>query len=239
MENLTEFDEFTESVSVPEPGDDRTASSVVGAFQALANRSRYLLSRITAFASQPHTWTAAQRFNAGHVANNWGVQGEVLYCAEGGAVEGRERFGVLSAFGGFGGGEIVVGLFGIVSARIRGAAAYTRVYPMRLPHGATLQSLRAPFHNSAAGVSDFSLRLFRSSSDFSNGEVIGGGPVEVGFDRRQAQPAGATGVLAKTDFAEVITNAMTSYYVVLSTSAGGDFVGGIQVGYLDPGPRNF
>lgn len=45
MEALTEVDEYTASVTVPQAGDDRTATSVRGAFQALANRAKWLKTR--------------------------------------------------------------------------------------------------------------------------------------------------------------------------------------------------
>lgn len=243
--NLVEVDEFTEFVPVPEPGDDRKAASVETGFQALANRTRNLLGRLTGLLSGNHTWTGDHGFRDGTkffgVWNALRLCGaaELHYANEEGAIEARPRLEVLSLFGGIGGGEIVVGFAGIISARIRGAGAYARVYPLRLPHGATLQSLRAPFLNTAAAPSDFLMRLYRSTSDFATGDVVGSAPIEVGYDRRNAQAVGTQGVLAKTDFAEVITNAAATYYVVLSTSAGGDFVGGVQVGYLDPGPRNF
>lgn len=44
-ENLVEVDTYSPVVTVPEPGDDRTTGSVRGAFQALANRAKYLYTR--------------------------------------------------------------------------------------------------------------------------------------------------------------------------------------------------
>lgn len=40
--NLTEVETYTADVSVPDDGDARNAASVEGAFQALANRAKYL-----------------------------------------------------------------------------------------------------------------------------------------------------------------------------------------------------
>ncbi len=42
---LTEADAYTADVTVPEDGDSRNAASVEGPFQALANRTEYLLRR--------------------------------------------------------------------------------------------------------------------------------------------------------------------------------------------------
>jgi hypothetical protein len=44
--NLTEVDEFTADVTVPEDGDDRNAASVEVPFQALANRTKYAKARL-------------------------------------------------------------------------------------------------------------------------------------------------------------------------------------------------
>jgi hypothetical protein len=45
---ITEVDTFTSTVSVPVAGDARTATSLLTAFQALANRTRNLLNRMIA-----------------------------------------------------------------------------------------------------------------------------------------------------------------------------------------------
>ena len=44
-EALTEVDEYTATVTVPQAGDDRTATSVRGALQSLANRAKWLKTR--------------------------------------------------------------------------------------------------------------------------------------------------------------------------------------------------
>jgi hypothetical protein len=45
--NLTESDTFDPTITVPEAGDDRTAASLVPAFQALTNRTKNLNARTT------------------------------------------------------------------------------------------------------------------------------------------------------------------------------------------------
>jgi len=44
--NLTEVDTYTANVSVPDDGDTRSAASLEGAFQALANRAKYLKAHV-------------------------------------------------------------------------------------------------------------------------------------------------------------------------------------------------
>lgn len=61
--DIVEDDEFTEPVSVPEPGDDRDASSVVQAFQPLTNRTRNLKNRIDDYHEQDLTFEGAVVFN--------------------------------------------------------------------------------------------------------------------------------------------------------------------------------
>ncbi len=91
MGTLTETSDWEDVIEIPDDGDDADAASVEGVFRVLASRTRNLLGRLTSFETQAHTWTAPQRFNSGHVANNFGVQGELLYCREDGTVETRER----------------------------------------------------------------------------------------------------------------------------------------------------
>ena len=60
--NITDANTFTDPVSVPEPGDDRTASSVQVPFQALANRTRYLKGITDALYPGNHTWSGDNYF---------------------------------------------------------------------------------------------------------------------------------------------------------------------------------
>lgn len=46
-QNITDVSEFTSPIVAPADGDDRDASSVLGAFQALANRARLLYNILT------------------------------------------------------------------------------------------------------------------------------------------------------------------------------------------------
>lgn len=55
--NLIEVSTFTASVSVPDPGDARTAASVEVPYQALANRTRNNKDRLDAILSQNASYT--------------------------------------------------------------------------------------------------------------------------------------------------------------------------------------
>lgn len=52
--NLTEVDEYTASVTVPEDGDNRNAASVETPFQALANRSLNAKNRLSVVEARGH-----------------------------------------------------------------------------------------------------------------------------------------------------------------------------------------
>lgn len=75
--NLTEVDEFTANVTVPEGGDSRTAASVETPFQALANRSRNAKNRLdghdATLASMPVAVVSA-KFEAGNQDGTLKVQ---------------------------------------------------------------------------------------------------------------------------------------------------------------------
>lgn len=55
--NLTDVDTFTDPVSVPAAGDNRTSASVETPFQALANRTRNLKNRADGIDAANHTWS--------------------------------------------------------------------------------------------------------------------------------------------------------------------------------------
>lgn len=63
--DLIDSSVFTEPVTVPEPGDDRTAASVEGAFQALANRTRSLKDTLDNIGAPARSWSGIQTFVSG------------------------------------------------------------------------------------------------------------------------------------------------------------------------------
>jgi hypothetical protein len=71
--NLTEVDEYTANVTVPEGGDARTAASVETPFQALANRTLNHKNRLdqhdTDIAAVPRPVRVQQRLGAGTTAS--------------------------------------------------------------------------------------------------------------------------------------------------------------------------
>ena len=61
--NITEVDAFTTPIIVPEAGDDRTASSVTAAFQALGNRTLHLKNRVDGLPGIDWAFSGSVSFN--------------------------------------------------------------------------------------------------------------------------------------------------------------------------------
>jgi hypothetical protein len=90
--DIVEVDEFTEAITVPEAGDDRTAASIVPAFQGVTNRTRNLQNRVNGLPGEDWTFTGSVAFNwetningTIKVANDLqldGAENEVMYEPE-------------------------------------------------------------------------------------------------------------------------------------------------------------
>lgn len=76
---LTETDVFTASIVVPDPGDDRKASSVVLPLQGLANRTKNLKGLIEDYEDEAHTWATTQVFEGPVQLKSGGSPIEVEY----------------------------------------------------------------------------------------------------------------------------------------------------------------
>lgn len=246
--DLDIVDEFTEPVTVPEPGDDRTSASVRGAFQALTNRTWNLLGRITDFIHKPHTWTANQTFDTHAVLRvdseldmngtislagdlMVGPNGDVKYADENGASVPRLRT-VLAPGGTAGAAGSDSGMFGWTFS-----GAGTLEVPLRLPHGATLQQVTAGFRNAAGAPALAGLTVYRRTPNKAN-PGAGGAGVEIGTKDATA-PVGSNSSAHRsvTAINEVIDNASSVYYASAYIGDVGA-IAYVEITYLDPGPRN-
>jgi hypothetical protein len=61
---ITDVDEFTDPITVPEDGDDRDALSVQTPFQGLANRTRHHQGQLEALTGPEVIWTNEHRFDS-------------------------------------------------------------------------------------------------------------------------------------------------------------------------------
>lgn len=238
---LTDADVFPPDVSVPDDGDDRNAASVEPAFQALANRTRYLLERLADLKDQAIDWTAHHRFRGGFQSLlNLGLTGgtnEIVYTDEPGALAPRVRTTYIApdACGWNNADWQTTFLEGGYSTGQVGAAvagAILRV-PLRLPSGAVLQRVEAVTQATNDPIR-MQVARYRVSG---NGSGVREALVE-------AQATGSNGLLScvlntPIDSDSFVAVRIIAGSTVLPFAGGYGIVGWIRAVWLDPGPRNF
>lgn len=223
-EILTEADDFTAEVVIPEDGDERDAGSIVPAFQALTNRTRNLLGRVTAFVNGAHIWPQSQSFG-GDVR----IAGAIYYVNQNNELTPRERNAQIGLYSGRGAGT--PGNTGSFSTLNLGPGA-GELYPVHIPSGATLTRARVSGTNNSGGAGTYTVALFQQAANF-----IGGG----GGARVQLATASAANIASGAPFV-VTLNLSTvtdeSYDYFLDVYGGpGCALAGLDVRYLDHGPR--
>ena len=189
------------------------------------------------FTSTPHTWTAPQTFQSGHVTGDWGVGGEVRYVDAGGVNALRER-------------EVMVPLTAfaprvpynnltqppwqlvndasvaepLVQWRAPGAASLYGEMP--LPYGSELRGMR--MHVQSSG--NF-LNLFLNARQAS---AAGNVWIEGSIGSRNS--TGVLEVMLPTPL--VITSDTVIATAELTSSGGSVFLNWVKLVFGDPGPRN-
>lgn len=235
---------LTEAGITPSGNPDSVgASDYTEAIKALAS------ANMSGFTSMEHTWTAAQKFTAGYIANHWGVSGEVLYCNPGtGATESRAR-------------TIMLPLSSFMSSHDVGSdklawrsflsddgsqvywdtsvASKSLLCLYHVPHQAVITSVRAGVH--AGGI------IPPNTLQMTVG-LVSDREGDVGFEQLSATTWGAPvtvtdydGVVTAYPPANVIDGARHSLAVrFTATTTGGQFrVYWAKAVFNDPGPRNF
>lgn len=240
-EDLVEVDEFTPAVTVPEDGDDRDAASVKQGFQPLTNRARYLLNRAgLGPGGTTHVWNDQHSFT-----NNvrlTGASNEIEYGDAAGVATLRLRTKVfrLSGTGSNGSGGVWESS-GDGGVRLISGVGYP-----------------APFFSAELPLVTGSVLTGWRLTTWS---AIDAGPVNVrGSVRLVRQPfAGSaaypgtekfTTGLAPEDLSEsglyeaITSNATWSLHLAITTlqntaSIIFGMAGGVELSWLDPGPRNY
>jgi hypothetical protein len=228
--DLVDANVWTTPITVPEDGDDYDAASVELPFQALANRTVSLSSKIDAVPDVAHTWTEPQVFE-----DMLGLAGdsEVSYQPL-----ARVRTIILPQtlacprFGGaiklLGGG--VASPFGWTWE----AAGAELIYMFRLPHAAILQRVRAVI--TGAGGTAATIHCYQHEALVD--ALIAGSTVH---DLGETTMTVATGDrITHTVPAPLATNgAWHTYAIDVTLQAVGAVCAYVEIQFLDPGPRNF
>lgn len=222
-EDLVEVDEFTEPVTIPEDGDDRNALSISPAFQALANRTKYLDTRRG----------DAQRLLPGT---------ELVYTDAARVPERRERSDYLpltdfmvSEHSGLIEADGCIHV--AVSPEDLGARQIDIPMQLRLPTGAQLQNVRAVVRG--MGNTTWSLRVRQVVSNPFSAPTVGAATVDtLAF---ATETDGAVSVNAEYE----IDNSSSRIQVVVRAASESTPTLGIMgriyalhIQWLDPGPRS-
>lgn len=247
---LTEVDEYTPQVAVPNPGEDRTSASIRPGFQSLANRSLNAKNRIATLEGSAgrlaaaNAWTGANSFSQ-PVALAGGVlaAGTDLNYAE--PVVCSVQLPLRSQIKVGHGSHAVFGCW-----LLAGDATYIQSdcaddwweHPLFLPNGATLTGVIATVTPGGPG---FTSNMQLDVRKVQNGIPLGtpssvpihaAGAEDVDFNMIATVGPGNAELLNIGNVAEVISNGAWSYHVrVKSTDRSGgyglDKLGGITVLY--------
>jgi hypothetical protein len=211
-ETLTESASFDATIVVPVDGENATMATVKAFVQKLVNRSKYLKELLEPTSPTARTvYVDPSECMTPPLTNDWSF----------------------SISGGY-------------YAQTESNGAYI-VVPLKsglVPSGATLTSVRALVKPGAAraGGSRMTIRAYRGNHDFTTPAVststgLGGATVEDN-GTTNVQVIGQTGLSEAIDHTEQKT---WSILIVGGSDAGTnkDRVYAIEVGYTDPGPRNY
>jgi len=234
---IVDVDQFTSPVMVPEAGDDRTAASVQGGFQALTNRTLNLKNTIedglAGYSDLPHVWTDTNEFS--DILALSGTDNELSYqplprtrriilpptlaCPRAGAAIKLAGAGVSSPFCWY--------------AEELGSLVYT----FRLPHGAMLQRVRVSFEKGLGA--EFSVHVYQVEAIV--GGINTGATVKHDLGVTSKVIAGTVAdVITHVIPAPVATNGQWHFYALdIFMAAIGAGCGWPEIEFLDPGPRNF
>lgn len=238
-------------------------NDVWGFFQAILHRanvspsgqpdkigaSQYLdaiVGFVNALKSQNNAWTGYNRFSAGHIANSWGVSGEVLYAEpETGVPTPKQRVTIHPMNGAayvrpgredsakvwMAGSGVTLWATGI------GDTPPSFRHDIVLPRGATLQAWRIlcfAKYNTSSGVGS----LQKSTAAWSPP----GPPVPETIGSAQVTVTGnAWEVIGDSGLSETIAAGSTySLFLLLNTAAVENEVQfrAVELTWLDPGPSN-
>lgn len=252
-EILTEADEFTAEVVVPEDGDERDADSIAPAYQALANRTRNLLNRITALATHVgnihadsaflaslFNWTGAHGFaeDVGFFKRVvlGGTTNEVAYATAAGVVAPRQRFTwiPLTDFRSLGNAPV----FSLNAAQgLLFTADGSAGVDVQLPTGVRLKRITAPVFTTLNGSKRMALGVQRTTYGLGGGANTAEAETVVSA----VQPSQDLEIVLFGE-GELIDNSSQSWRIRLGSAdqaSGYGAVRGVRLEWFDPGPRNY
>lgn len=245
--SLTEADEFTTSVVVPDDADTANAASVAAAIQPLANRTKNLNGRLTTAESDIDSLESGKVTGPATATDNAivrfdGATGKLAQNS-GAAVDDS---GNLVTDGEYSYGTPKVRSVVFHAWETQPSAGWTRnadgmvssepLKPLdlfvRLPHGAVIQEIKVIIDPSSSGTT---VSIYDYDLDFSTGAT--------------SETQQYLGSLAGTGLQIVTIDCSSPVYTVdrqvpisirvVSTGvSGGDVLYGAQVTFDDPGPRN-
>jgi hypothetical protein len=238
-EDIVAVDEWTSIVTVPEDGDDRDAPSVVPAYQALTNRSQYLLNRsgIELPGGTRHVWEDAHAFNDsvglyGGCALGPGVNATFVDAL--GVPAPRPVSKMIGLYGGMGDG--VPGLaLGLPTGALQmpAGAQGLRTYALDLPQGAIVTGVSMKLSNAAGDDAGGSVSVYRMQTDAGPVEAI---TASTGVD---AVPPGGSATPSEDGGTMVVDNTAYTYALHLwifgSGTVGIRTVQNVVVSMLVPG----
>lgn len=255
--DLTEVDAFTTPITVPEPGDDRLASSVVLPLQALANRTKNVKRLVEEVHTHAHTFDEVQRFTDGiRLDASIKLHGtsEIIYVDADGNPALRERWLALPVTSFAAPVAVIsddtrptwayqqaVGALVTVVPGSDDASALTNAaqQEFRLPSGAYLTGVNVGV--TMVGSLDFGWGM---AVDIGRrAPQIDGSSVFTGYTGTWHAEDGPSRIERLLDFAEadaigLIGSSATTFYVRVRAKFYGQ-INSARVRVLDVGPRNF
>lgn len=224
--DLTGVATFHATITVPEAGDDRTASSIVPALQALLDNTTDHELRLNGLDGEDHTWTGESKFSgAGDVL--LGASVEVSYEAP------RARVVMISldAYNTYGPSGFVGGGVTLQSQ----AASDVVIVPVHLPRDVTVTRVRVGLFNGNAASADVGHGLYRTlpnkvTPNLSTVNVLWSVSPTIAPSTNLVSDSGPLAVS--------IDNTASNHYVQVATTQAQTYVAWIEITYDDSGPRN-
>jgi hypothetical protein len=162
---ITDVDEFTDPITVPEDGDDRDALSVQTPIQGLANRTRHTSGRVDTLIGTDWTWAHAHRFNGQVTIGTDLYHQDILYDPP---VIRTMMLPLDLSFPGGGASASLdsanLGWSSYDGYLLQGAGAFnSRRWPFRLPHETTIMGVNIGYYSVSPHRAQFWLRRIRAT----------------------------------------------------------------------------
>jgi hypothetical protein len=241
--DLTDVDAFTSPVTVPEPGDDRKASSVEGAFQALADRTFNLKNRLDGSDAADHVFTGSVEFNSDDLEPLYCSQGVVINDASSEYNYGSNRVRTVLVplhmgvpdYGSSSEISLTDGTGGTGGRLFSNSASPAVVmFPLPIPSTATLLNVRAGVRFGGGGGGTVDLRVFKHVAD-----LAGGWPTVTEIGAGDTGTGTSTGDILSVGMSETADRAARYYTAECTITGIGSAVVFVEAQYTEGGVRTF